>query len=106
MDRNLKQQRQRLIREIIAAGSVRTQDELAERLAESGAAVTQATISRDLVELGAVRVPAAGQGLVYALPEDMGGVQAEAARRRLLLVLSEVLGALGVASIILVVRIV
>src|SRR2546423_14033098 len=83
MDRNLKQQRQRLIREIIAAGGVRTQDELAERLAARGASVTQATISRDLVELGAVRVPVAGQGLVYALPEDMGGVQAEAARRRL-----------------------
>src|SRR5437763_11720060 len=104
MDRNHKQQRQRLIREIIAAGGVRTQDELAERLAARGTPVTQATISRDLVELGAVRVPVAGQGLVYALPEDMGGVQAEAARRRLRLVLSEVSGELGVASTILVFR--
>src|SRR5205823_4912306 len=104
MDRNLKQQRQRLIREIIATGGVRTQDELAERLAARGTPVTQATISRDLVELGAVRVPVAGQGLVYALPEDMGGVQAEAARRRLRLVLSEVPGELGVASTILVFR--
>ena len=59
MDRNLKQQRQRLIREIIAAGGVRTQDELAERLAARGTPVTQATVSRDLVELGAVRVPVA-----------------------------------------------
>ena len=104
MDRNLKQQRQRLIREIIAAGGVRTQEELAERLAARGTPVTQATISRDLVELGAVRVPVAGQGLVYALPEDMGGVQAEAARRRLRLVLSEVPGELGVATTILVFR--
>src|SRR2546430_10314222 len=104
MDRNLKQQRQRLIREIIATGGVRTQEELAERLAARGASVTQATISRDLVELGAVRVPAAGQGLVYTLPEDMGGVQAEAARRRLRLVLSEVPCELGVATAILVFR--
>ena len=104
MDRNVKQQRQRLIREIIAAGGVHTQEELAERLSARGAAATQATISRDLVELGAVRVPVAGQGLVYALPEGMSVVQVEAARRRLRLVLSEVPGELGVASTILIFR--
>lgn len=104
MERNSKQQRQRLIREIIGEGGVRTQEELVERLYGRGAAVTQATVSRDLVELGAVRVPVGGQGLVYALPEGMGQVQVEAARRRLRLVLSEVPGELGVASTILVFR--
>lgn len=104
MDRNVKQQRQRLIRELIADGEVRTQEELADLLAARGAVVTQATISRDLVELGAVRVPKGGQGLVYALPEGMGAVQVEAARRRLRLVLSEVPGELGLATTILVFR--
>ena len=83
---------------------MRTQEELAERLGARGAPLTQATISRDLVELGAVRVPVARQGLVYALPEGMGAVQIEAARRRLRLVLSEAPGELGVASRILVFR--
>ncbi len=104
MQGNLKQQRQRLIREIIGEGGVHTQEELVERLAARGAAVTQATVSRDLVELSAVRVPVAGQGLVYALPESMGVVQIEAARRRLRLVLGEVSSDLGVASTILVFR--
>jgi len=104
MERNAKQQRQRLIREIIGDGGVHTQEELVERLTEHGASATQATVSRDLVELGAVRVPVAGQGLVYALPEGMSVVQVEAARRRLRLLLSEVPGELGVATTILVFR--
>ena len=104
IERNYKQQRQRLIREIIGDGGLHTQEELVERLRARGAVVTQATVSRDLVELGAVRVPVAGQGLVYALPEGMSVVQIEAARRRLRLVLSEVPGELGVASTILVFR--
>ena len=104
MGRFPKNQRQRLVREIIGEGPVRTQEELAERLAGRGVPVTQATISRDLVELGVVRVPVAGQGLVYALPEGINAAQTEAARRRLRLVLSEVPGEMGQASAILVFR--
>ncbi len=47
---------------------VRSQDELAERLAAVGIKVTQATLSRDLDELGAVRLRGHDGGLVYALP--------------------------------------
>ncbi len=50
------------------AGPVRSQDELAERLAAVGIKVTQATLSRDLDELGAVRLRGQDGGLVYALP--------------------------------------
>jgi transcriptional regulator of arginine metabolism len=49
---------------------VRSQDELAERLATFGLRVTQATLSRDLEEIGAVRLRAPDGGLVYALPGD------------------------------------
>ena len=51
-----------------AGASVRSQDELADRLASLGVRVTQATLSRDLVELGAVRLRAPDGALVYALP--------------------------------------
>ncbi len=47
---------------------VRSQDELADRLATLGVRVTQATLSRDLVELGAVRLRGPDGALVYALP--------------------------------------
>jgi transcriptional regulator of arginine metabolism len=52
---------------------VRSQEELAERLAQRGVKVTQATLSRDLEELGAVRLRAADGALVYALPGEAGG---------------------------------
>jgi transcriptional regulator of arginine metabolism len=52
---------------------VRSQEELAERLSQRGLRVTQATLSRDLEELGAVRLRAAGGALVYALPGQAGG---------------------------------
>jgi transcriptional regulator of arginine metabolism len=52
---------------------VRSQEELAERLGQRGVRVTQATLSRDLEELGAVRLRGADGGLVYALPGQAGG---------------------------------
>jgi transcriptional regulator of arginine metabolism len=65
--------RQAQIAVILARGTVRSQDELAEMLALGGVRVTQATLSRDLEELGAVRLRAADGGLVYALPGEPGG---------------------------------
>ncbi len=53
-----------------AAEPVRSQEELADRLAAVGIRVTQATLSRDLDELGAVRLRGPGGALVYALPPD------------------------------------
>ncbi len=62
------------IASVLAAGpAVRSQEELAERLAQRGVRVTQATLSRDLDELGAVRLRAADGSLVYALPGGAGG---------------------------------
>ncbi len=53
-----------------AGESVRSQEELADRLAAVGIRVTQATLSRDLDELGAVRLRGPGGALVYALPPE------------------------------------
>jgi transcriptional regulator of arginine metabolism len=67
-----KAARQAMITGILAAPelSVRSQDELADRLAGAGVQVTQATLSRDLEELGAVRLRAPDGALVYALPSE------------------------------------
>ncbi|MFP5282989.1 MAG: arginine repressor [Actinomycetes bacterium] len=51
---------------------VRSQGELADLLAAEGLAVTQGTLSRDLVEVGAVRVRGADGHLIYAVPGDGG----------------------------------
>ena len=53
---------------ILETTPVRSQEELLEALAEAGVTVTQATLSRDLDELGAVRLRGASGALVYALP--------------------------------------
>jgi transcriptional regulator of arginine metabolism len=65
--------RQAQIAGILARATVRSQDELAELLAQGGVRVTQATLSRDLEELGAVRLRGADGALVYALPGEPGG---------------------------------
>jgi transcriptional regulator of arginine metabolism len=61
------------VTQILAHTPVRSQEELADLLAQRGIRVTQATLSRDLEELGAVRLRGAGGGLVYALPGEPGG---------------------------------
>jgi transcriptional regulator of arginine metabolism len=71
---DLKERRQRTIAGLIRSNALSSQDELAERLGAAGYAVTQATISRDLEQLGAVKVRRDGQ-LTYALPE-MGATAA------------------------------
>lgn len=63
--------RHQRIREILSRESIRSQTDLAERLLEDGVDVTQATLSRDLVELGAVKVRQ-GRALVYAVPGEGG----------------------------------
>ena len=66
----LKEQRQRAIADLIRSDALASQEELAERLAGLGFAVTQATISRDLDQLGAVKVRRSGQ-VSYALPDQV-----------------------------------
>jgi transcriptional regulator of arginine metabolism len=68
-----KASRQAWVAATLADRHVRSQEELARLLNERGVPVTQATLSRDLEELGAVRVRAADGSLVYALPGEPGG---------------------------------
>jgi len=69
-----KAARQARIAAILAREQVHSQEQLAGLLSEyAGMHVTQATLSRDLDELGVVRLRTAGGALVYALPGDPGG---------------------------------
>jgi transcriptional regulator of arginine metabolism len=63
--------RQQRIVEILASTPVRSQTELLDHLATDGIEVTQATLSRDLVDVGAERVRV-GKSLVYAVPGEGG----------------------------------
>ena len=67
-----KTARQARIRTLLTGLSVRSQAELASLLADDGVQVTQATLSRDLVELGAVRMRGKDGALVYAVPSEGG----------------------------------
>ena len=84
-----KTARHRMIVDLLRRHAVRSQVELAELLAAAQVAVTQATLSRDLVELGAVRVRHPDGGLVYAVPGEggdrtpRGGVEQELLDARL-----------------------
>jgi transcriptional regulator of arginine metabolism len=56
--------------ELIRDKAIRSQTELAELLAGEGVQVTQATLSRDLEELGAVKVRGGDGPAIYLIPED------------------------------------
>jgi transcriptional regulator of arginine metabolism len=64
-----KVQRQQAIGRIIARHEVGNQTQLVELLAEEGINATQATVSRDLDDLGAIKVRVPGGSTVYAVPE-------------------------------------
>lgn len=64
-----KTQRQQRIARILERQAVASQAQLAELLAADGVAATQATVSRDLDDLGAVKVRVPGGDTVYAIPE-------------------------------------
>jgi transcriptional regulator of arginine metabolism len=67
-----KAARHQQIIDLVTHHEVRSQGELAELLGDRGVSVTQATLSRDLVELDAVKVRARAGGLVYAVPSEGG----------------------------------
>ena len=64
-----KNQRQHLIAKLLADQPVTSQGQLVELLETAGVSATQATVSRDLDELGAVKVRVPGGDTVYAVPE-------------------------------------
>jgi transcriptional regulator of arginine metabolism len=98
----MKQLRQRAIRELVARRPIRTQQELAAALRERGFRTTQATISRDVAELGLVKATRDGIQ-AYALPRRL--VEAETSGEdRLRTLLRELPVELREAGLLLVIR--
>jgi transcriptional regulator of arginine metabolism len=65
-----KQIRQSNIREVLGDEVIGTHDRLAEVLSNKGFTVSQSTLSKDLRELGVVRMPTPDGGFRYAIPES------------------------------------
>ena len=105
-----KRDRQRAIRELIATASIGSQGELVDRLNARGFAVTQATVSRDIAELGLVKAPRAS-GHVYVTPETLAGSggtastpgRAPASDERLSRILADIPVTIGRSGLILLV---
>jgi transcriptional regulator of arginine metabolism len=64
--------RHRRIVDLLGRQPVRSQSQLAKLLADDGLSVTQATLSRDLDELGAVKIRTNDGELIYAVPSEGG----------------------------------
>jgi transcriptional regulator of arginine metabolism len=58
------------IQEIINKEVIRTQEELAKKLQDAGFVVTQATVSRDIKELGLIKIPGNDDEYRYAIPTE------------------------------------
>lgn len=105
-----KSARQQQIIELLATAEVRSQTDLADLLADAGVNVTQATLSRDLVELDAVKVRAPSGVLVYAVPAEGGdrtpvvGRESAASEARLARLCAELLVAADASANLVVLR--
>lgn len=91
--------RQARIVALLAAQPVHSQSELAGLLAADGIEVTQATLSRDLEELGAVKLRGSAGGVgAYVIPEDGSPVRGAGGADRLARLLGELLVATDAAG--------
>ena len=98
----MKQLRQRAIRDLVDQRPIRTQQELAAALRERGFRTTQATISRDVAELGLIKVTREGTA-AYALPPRL--IEAETSGEdRLRKLLADLPVEIHEAGLLLVVR--
>ena len=99
----LKRLRQRAIRQLIASRPIGSQREVVDALTAQGFEVTQATISRDITELGLMKAPRA-DGHIYVAPEDVATTPARspASDERLRRILGDIPVAVGRSGLTLV----
>jgi transcriptional regulator of arginine metabolism len=80
----VKSSRQKVIRDIISQKPIETQCQLTDELRHHGFNITQATISRDIKEMGLIKVAGGDGGFRYSLPpESISGNNLERAKRML-----------------------
>jgi transcriptional regulator of arginine metabolism len=97
----LKHLRQRTIRQLVASRPVASQRELVEELTAQGFEVTQATVSRDIAELGLLKAPRGGAH-VYVAAADVAAPPPPASDDRLRRILGDVPISVGRSGLILV----
>lgn len=95
--------RRRDLLRILREGRAASQHEIAAALRRAGHEVTQATVSRDLAELGAVKIRT-GTGLAYRLPEEAPRPGADLTSRTLAKTLAEFVLSVSAASSLVVLR--
>lgn len=95
----MKEKRQRAIREILSTRSVSTQQELMGALQEKSISATQATLSRDIRELGIVKQQDESGKTRYCLPR-----QEDVSRLSLPLIVTEAVRSVDCAANIVVVK--
>jgi transcriptional regulator of arginine metabolism len=97
----VKQLRQRAIRQLVATRPVGSQRELVDALIAQGFDVTQATISRDITELGLLKVPRT-DGHAYVAAADVAPPRPAASDERLRRILFDVPVTVGRSGLTLV----
>ena len=70
----MRQKRQSLILKLITNHDIKTQDQLTDALRQHGFATTQATVSRDIKELGLIKISSSDGGYKYAAKPSSGAV--------------------------------
>ena len=66
-----KKERLEKIRRFVTDYQIGTQEEIVEHLKEAGISATQATVSRDIKELGIVKIPLKNNKYIYELPKTI-----------------------------------
>ena len=80
----MKNRRHKIIREIVEQQNIETQFQLTEALAARGFNVTQATISRDIKELGLTKIAGSDNSFHYGFPPGMSAVNTFERAKRVL----------------------
>lgn len=101
MNGTAKRERQRAIRDLVRDEPIGSQHELADRLRELGFEATQATVSRDIAELGLVKVVRDDRH-VYVAPRDIGSRSGAVADERLRRILQDIPVTVGRSGLVLV----
>jgi transcriptional regulator of arginine metabolism len=96
-----RNRRHKALADLLRGEALASQEEVTDRLREQGFEITQATVSRDLVQLGAVKVKKGG-ATAYALPDQIGS--SDWAAMRLQKILSEWVQSVEAAGNLLVLK--
>lgn len=99
----MKRLRQQQIRDLITTRAIRTQHELAAALRDRGFRATQATVSRDVAEMGLIKVSRNDGERAYAIP-TRAGQQETSADERLAMILRDLPINIRPAGLMLVLR--